>query len=226
MIPVTEGDTLEFFYQITSGEGYGVIDQTPTLRVQRVSDGYWLKDDDTWNASLQTINLVEQSSTDLPGYYNYEWNIDEKNRYRAHYFNTNVDGYGGEFVEVYNSFPIKTTTEVNTSNQFQFMDFAPSSNHKHVFNVILKDINGTLVNPTTSIKYDLYENLGTAPISSGFFIKRKTGMFMKEIDSKYFERARSYLVVATTTYNDSTRNAMMEYTPLPKLYPPQQKNLR
>ena len=96
-IKINNGETVELFVQI-SNAGAGVTGETPTVEIQRQSDDNWYTGA-AWQAGIATINLVEQDSTNLPGYYNYEWTNDGADTYRIHYVNTGT--YALEQMEVY-----------------------------------------------------------------------------------------------------------------------------
>lgn len=96
---IHKGQKVELFLQISNV--VGITGETPTIEIQRDSDDKWLKADLTWQVAVQTINLAELDSTDLPGYYNYEWTNDGYDEYRVHYFNGNGNGYGTEQMESY-----------------------------------------------------------------------------------------------------------------------------
>jgi hypothetical protein len=74
------GATVRLYLDIVTA-GAGVISQTPTIAIRRVSDGYWLQDsDDSWQSTVVQNDMTQLDSVNLPGryYFDFDQGLDEE----------------------------------------------------------------------------------------------------------------------------------------------------
>ncbi len=66
-------------------EGTGVTGLTVTCHIKRTSDGQWLQDGGGWGASIDTLDMSEVDSTNLPGLYGFTIGSDDQDAENGHY---------------------------------------------------------------------------------------------------------------------------------------------
>jgi len=69
----SRGDTVRLYLDIISA-GAGVISQSPTIAIQRLSDGKWFQaSDGTWQSTIVENDMTQTDVTNLPGRYHFDF---------------------------------------------------------------------------------------------------------------------------------------------------------